>query len=120
MQVLEEEITEFSIIIRSNAQVTAPSEFQSYIIENYDKPKLENSNILILGGVHGTDQGKIETDSHRNNEANIKKMFGNCIQFIEQIIGQGAFRAKPNKRYKLEDKEAMMKLGWLIYKFSNF
>ena len=120
MQVLEEEITEFSIIIRSNAQVTAPNEFQTYIINNYDSPKLENSNILILGGVHGTDKGKIETDSHRINEAKIKPMFGNCIKFIEKSIGQEAFRIKPNKKYKLQNTEAMRTLGWLIYKFSNF
>ena len=32
------------------------------------------------------DQGKIETDSHRNNEANIKKMFGNFPQKIYLLL----------------------------------
>ena len=111
MQVLEEEITKFSIIIRSNAQVTAPNEFQTYIINNYDSPKLENSNILILGGVHGTEMGKIETDSQRINEPKIKPLFHNCIQYIEKRIGQEAFRVEPNERHDIEDKGAMMTLG---------
>ena len=113
MNVLEEERTKVSIIIRSNAQVTAP-EFQTYIINNYDSPKLENSNILVLGGVHGTDKGKIETDSHRINEPKIKPFFRNCIQFIEKRIGEEAFSEgkDPNERYELlEDKDAMTTLG---------
>ena len=59
---IEEEKTNISVVIRSSKEVTVGS-FQSYIVHNYEQ--LENSNILILGGIHGTAEGKIETDDER-------------------------------------------------------
>ena len=110
---IEEESTEQCVIIRSNAEVTT-NLFRDIIIGSYKQ--LKACNILILGGVHGTSDGNIETDGANLDTCfggkdgqgyldYIKKQIGEtyisgekckeckcCINFIDQGLKEGVFK----------------------------